>query len=120
MAPSESQASLRRALRTLRAIRQRYAIGREAHPVARFYTIQVGLGCGDMLWLSAVIETVERAIAGAATEATGAADQASPPNACAVSAAHLAAVVSRSPATRQRSSGTPSGASPKPELPEGL
>jgi hypothetical protein len=97
MAPSESQASLRRALRTLRAIRQRYATGREAHPVARFYTVQVAIGCADIVWLTATIQALEKAIADATAEAAGAADQARPPDVGAASVVQLAAVVSQPP-----------------------
>jgi hypothetical protein len=79
--PFASQVSLRQALRTLRAIRQRYATGREAHPVARFYTVQVALGYADMLWLTATIEALEKSIAGdASDEAADAAAQARPPD----------------------------------------
>ena len=79
--PSARQVSLRRALRTLRAIRQRYATGREVHPAARFYTVQVALGSADMLWLTATIEILEKSIAGGASdEASDAAAQARPPD----------------------------------------
>ena len=78
--PSASQVSLRRALRTLRAIRQRYATGREAHPVTRCYTVQVGLGSADMLWLTATIEALEKSVAGGASEAADAGAQARPPD----------------------------------------
>jgi hypothetical protein len=65
----ENQVSLRRALRTLRAVQQRYAVGRDSHPAARCYTVQLALGSGDMLWVNAAIETLERAIAAETTMA---------------------------------------------------
>ena len=48
------------ALRTLRAIRQRYAAGRNLG-YGRSYTVQVALGYGDMLWITAAIEALEKA-----------------------------------------------------------
>jgi len=61
--PSESQVSLQQALRTLRAIRQRYTMGQDAHPDARSYSVHVALGSADMLWLTAAIEALETATA---------------------------------------------------------
>src|SRR5262249_54408870 len=53
---------LKQALRTLRAIRQRYETGRDAGSgCMRSYTVQVGLGYADMLWIAAAIEALERA-----------------------------------------------------------
>src|SRR5262249_31883067 len=53
---------LNQALRTLRAIRQRYETGRDAGSgCMRSYTVQVGLGYADMLWIAAAIEALERA-----------------------------------------------------------
>jgi hypothetical protein len=50
---------LQRALHTLRAIRQRYEAGRNAHPEARGYSVQVGVDRGDLAWINAVIEMLE-------------------------------------------------------------
>jgi hypothetical protein len=60
--PSESQVSLQRALRTLRAVRQRYETGRNAHADARFYSVHVVVDHGDVAWIAAAIEAVEKAI----------------------------------------------------------
>ena len=48
------------ALRMLRAIRQRYAAGRNLG-YGRAYTVQVALGYADMLWIAAAIEALEKA-----------------------------------------------------------
>ena len=69
--PTESQVSLQRALRTLRAVRQRYETGRNAHADARFYGVHVVVDHGDVAWITAAIEAVEKAIAAGAAEATG-------------------------------------------------
>ena len=62
--PSESQVSLQQALRTLRAIRQRYETGRKADSdYVRSYSVQIALGYADMLWITAAIEALERAVA---------------------------------------------------------
>lgn len=53
------------ALRTLRTIRQRYDDGHAAHPEAPSFSVQVGLGFADRLWLTAAIEVLEKAIADA-------------------------------------------------------
>jgi hypothetical protein len=74
--PSESQVSLQRALRTLRAVRQRYETGRSAHADARFYSVHVVVDHGDVAWIAAAIEAVEKALAGRASEAAGPAAQA--------------------------------------------
>lgn len=66
---SDSQASLQQALRTLSAIRERYAIAHARHPDSRSLTVQVALGQVDMCWITAAIEALERSIAGTATEA---------------------------------------------------
>ena len=56
---------LQQALRTLRAIRQRYEIGRSASSdYVRSYSVQVALGYADMLWVTAAIEALEKAVAG--------------------------------------------------------
>ena len=67
--PSESQVSLQRAVRTLRAVRQRYETGRNAHPDARSYSVHVVVDHGDVAWIAAAIEAVEKAIAAGAAEA---------------------------------------------------
>ena len=76
--PPKSQMDFRHALRTLRAIRQRYATGCASHPGERFYSVLVPFGSGDMFWLTAAIESLEKTIAGGATEAAGAAAEAGP------------------------------------------
>jgi len=54
---------LNQALRTLRALRQRYQTGSDAGSGrTRSYTVQVGLGYADMLWIAAAIEALETAI----------------------------------------------------------
>jgi hypothetical protein len=53
---------LQQALRTLRAIRQRYETGRDTGSgYLRFDSIHVALGYADMLWITAVIEALEKA-----------------------------------------------------------
>ena len=74
----ESQVSLRRALRTLSAIRQRYELGRNAHPDARFYSVQLVVDHGDVAWTTATIEALEKTIAAVATEHAAPAAQARP------------------------------------------
>jgi len=74
----ESQVSLRRALRTLSAIRQRYELGRNAHPDARFYSVQLVVDHGDVAWITATIEALEKTIAAVATEHAAPAAQARP------------------------------------------
>jgi hypothetical protein len=76
--PSESRVSLQRALRTLRAVRQRYETGRNAHPDARSYSVHVVVDHGDVAWIAAAIEAVEKVIAAGAAEAAGAAGEARP------------------------------------------
>ncbi len=68
MNPAESVASLERALRTLKAIRQRYEVGCSAHRDARFYGVQVVVDRSDVAWISATIEALERAVPVAGTE----------------------------------------------------
>jgi hypothetical protein len=61
--PPESQVSLQQAIRTLRAIRQRYETGRSASSdYVRAYSVQVALGYADMLWITAVIEALEKSV----------------------------------------------------------
>jgi hypothetical protein len=76
--PSESYVSLERALRTLRGVRQRYETGRNAHPDARSYSVHVVVDYGDVAWITAAIEAVEKAIAVGAAEAAGPAAEARP------------------------------------------
>jgi hypothetical protein len=64
----ESQLSLQRASLVLRAIRQRYEAGHNAHPDARCYSVQVVMDYGDMAWISAAIEALEKTIAAVATD----------------------------------------------------
>jgi hypothetical protein len=64
----DSQLSLQRASLILRAIRQRYEAGRNAHPNARCYSVQVVMDHGDMAWISAAIDALEKTIAAGATE----------------------------------------------------
>ena len=64
-----SKSSLQLALSTLLAIRRRYTTGREAHPDARLYSVQVALCSADMLWLTVAIDALEQAIADGADEA---------------------------------------------------
>ena len=53
---------LEQALRTLRAIRQRYQTESDADSGRmRSYTVQVALGYADMLWIAAAIEALEKA-----------------------------------------------------------
>jgi hypothetical protein len=55
---------LQQAVRTLRAIRQRYEAGRNADfGFVRSYSVQVALGYADMRWITAAIEVLEKAIA---------------------------------------------------------
>jgi hypothetical protein len=55
---------IQQALRTLRAIRQRYETGRDAGSgYVRFDSVQVALGYADMLWITAVIDALEKAVA---------------------------------------------------------
>ena len=52
------------ALRTLRAIRQRYETESKVTPGrVRSHTVQVALGYADMLWITAAIEALEKAAA---------------------------------------------------------
>jgi len=64
----ESQLKLRQALRTLRALRQRYETARNGNASACFLSIQVALDNTGMCWLTAAIEALEKAIVPAATE----------------------------------------------------
>jgi hypothetical protein len=76
--PSEGQVSLRRALRTLSAIRQRYEVGRIAHPDARFYSVHVVVDHGDVAWITATIEALEKTFATVATDPAAPVVQARP------------------------------------------
>jgi len=64
---SLSAQSLERAVRTLRAIRGRYEMGRNGGSAdLPAYSIQVALGYADMFWITATIEALEKAISDAA------------------------------------------------------
>jgi hypothetical protein len=65
----ESQVSLQQAVHTLRAIRERYETGRTVDSgYVRAYSVQVSLGYADMLWITAAIEAMEKAIADSAPD----------------------------------------------------
>ena len=70
----ESHERLQQALRTLRAIGQRYEIDRATNPDERSFTLKIALGCADMRWISAVIELLEKSTA-TATDPAGAAER---------------------------------------------
>jgi hypothetical protein len=53
-------------------------MGREAHPEARLFSVQVALGSADMFWLTAAIEALEKAVAVYASEADRVAVQGRP------------------------------------------
>ena len=76
--PSESQLSLQRALRTLRAVRQRYETGRNALPDARSYRVDMVVDHGDVAWITAAIEALEKASTAGTGEPAGPAAQGSP------------------------------------------
>ena len=76
--PAESQASLQRALRTLRAIRLRYEIDRIRNSDACSVSVHVAVGHADMCWIAAAIEAVETAIAAGAIKAAEPAAEAHP------------------------------------------
>lgn len=70
---------LQQAVRTLRAIRQRYEAERNAGSgYVRAYNLQVALGYADMIWLTAAVEALEKVIDGGATEVAEAATQGAP------------------------------------------
>ena len=73
---SESQVSLQRALRTLNGIRERYQLGRYAHPDLPFFRVQVVVDGGDVAWITATIQTLEKVIAAVASEEVAAEAQA--------------------------------------------
>ena len=62
--PSESHVNLQHALRTLNAVRERYEVGLHDYPDARFYRVHVVVERGDLDWLAATIDALEKAIAG--------------------------------------------------------
>ena len=63
-----SAQSLEQAVRTLRAIRQRYEMGRNVDSAyVPAYSVQVALGYADMFWITAAIEVVEKAISDSAS-----------------------------------------------------
>jgi hypothetical protein len=51
---------IEQALRTLRAIRQRYETESDAGSGKRSYTVHVALGYADMAWVTATIEALEK------------------------------------------------------------
>jgi hypothetical protein len=63
---SERQASLQRALHTLRAIWQRYEIERAGNSDLRARVVHVALGHSDMCWITAAIGALEEALTAAA------------------------------------------------------
>jgi len=63
---SERQASLQQALRTLRAIWQRYEIDRMRNSDQRARVVHIALGRSDMCWITAAIGAPEEAVAAAA------------------------------------------------------
>ena len=70
---------LKQALRTLRAIQQRYETGRNVDSdYIRSFTVQVALGYADMLWIAAAIEALE-GVAGAPLGADSSTDAAASP-----------------------------------------
>ena len=70
---AENLWSLQRAAVVLRAIRQRYETGRSIHRHACCYSVHFAVNAGDIAWITAAIESVERAIAGNACGAVGSA-----------------------------------------------
>ena len=60
--------NLLQAMRTLRALRQRYETERNGNANACFLSIQVALGYTDMPWITATIEALERTIVAGAAE----------------------------------------------------
>jgi hypothetical protein len=60
---SPSHLNLQHALRTLNAVRERYEIGRHDYPDARSYRVHVVVERGDLAWLAATIDALEKAIA---------------------------------------------------------
>ena len=50
---------LHRAALTLRAIRQRYEIGRNTYPDVLCHSVQFAVGSSDMAWITAAIEILE-------------------------------------------------------------
>ena len=56
---------LDQAIRTLRAIRQRYETESDAgHGRKRSYAVQIALGYADMRWIAAAIEALEKTAQG--------------------------------------------------------
>ena len=74
-AAAESHFSLQQALGILCGIRLRYEIDRSNTEVP-FRSMMVALSCTDMLWVTAAIEALEKAIAASAIEAAERAAQA--------------------------------------------
>ena len=64
---------LQQAVRTLRAIRDRYESGRNVDSgYVRAYRLQIALGYADMFWVTAAIDALEKSIARSATEGAAA------------------------------------------------
>jgi len=61
--PSESRRALRQALLSLHVIRLRYEIDCR-NSDTRSRSVLVALSCADMLWITATIEALEKAVAG--------------------------------------------------------
>lgn len=60
---SLSPQCLEQAVRTLRAIRERYEMGRNVDSAyVPAYSVQVALGYADMFWITAAIEALEKTI----------------------------------------------------------
>ncbi len=74
--PPQSQVSLEQAVRTMRAIRERYESGHNVgSDYVRAYSVQVAFGYADMFWITAAIEAIEKVIAAGAIETAGSAAQ---------------------------------------------
>ena len=70
---------LQQAVRTLRAIRDRYESERNVDSgYVRACSVQIALGYADMFWVTAAIDALEKSIAGSASERAVAAAQARP------------------------------------------
>jgi hypothetical protein len=66
--PPVSQVRLQQAVRTLRALRQRYELERNVDSdYVRAYSLQVAFGYADMFWITAAIEALEKALADSTT-----------------------------------------------------
>ena len=61
--PAENLVSLQRASKVLHGIRDRYQREFGAQPGARAYSMRVAVDAGDIEWITAAIECVERVLA---------------------------------------------------------